>query len=72
MADGRYLKLPLIGRLDLETHDWRNLFNKFDLWGIDQVLSNLMLYLGLAGVIVSWIWLFKSWREDSNKGSKIN
>ena len=70
MADGRYLKLPLIGGLDMEAHDWRNLFNKFDLWGIDQVLSNSMLYLGWAGIIVSWVWLFKSWREDSNKGSK--
>ena len=53
MADGSYLKLPLIGELDMEAHDWRNLLNKFDLWGIDQVLSNSMLYLGWAGVIVS-------------------
>ena len=43
MADGRFLKLPLIGGLGLEAHEWRNLFNHFDLWGIDQMLSNMVL-----------------------------
>ncbi len=68
MADGRFLKLPLIGGLDMEAHDWRNLFNRFDLWGVDQMLSNSMLYLGWAGIIVSWIWLYNSWRENYKKG----
>ena len=53
MSGGSYLNLPLIGELDMEAHDWRNLLNKFDLWGIDQVLSSSMLYLGWARVIVS-------------------
>ena len=29
MADARFLKLPLIGGLGVEAHDWRNLFNRF-------------------------------------------
>jgi hypothetical protein len=68
MADGRFLKLPLIGDLGMEAHDWRNLFNHFDLWGIDQMLSNMVFYLGWAGIFLAWIWLCKSWRSDLNKG----
>ena len=67
MADGRFLKLPLIGGLGMEAHDWRNLFNHFDLWDIDQMLSNAVFYLGWAGIFLSWIWLCKSWRSDRNK-----
>lgn len=67
MADGRFLKLPLIGGLGMEAHDWRNLFNHFDLWGVDQMLSNIVFYLGWAGIFLVWIWLCKSWRSDLNK-----
>lgn len=68
MADGRFLKLPLIGGLGMEAHDWRNLFNHFDLWGVDQLLSNAMFYLGWTGVILTWGWLYKSWRGNHDKG----
>ena len=60
MADGRFLKLPLIGGLGLEAHEWRNLFNQFDLWGIDQMLSNMVFYLGWAGLFLAWVWLYNS------------
>jgi hypothetical protein len=68
MADGRFLKLPLIGGLGMEAHDWRNLFNHFDLWDIDQMLSNMMFYMGWVGLFLAWVWLCKSWRSDLNKG----
>lgn len=67
MADGRFLKLPLIGGLGMEVHDWRNLFNRFDLWGIDQMLANMMFYLGWVGLFLAWAWLCKSWRSDQRK-----
>jgi hypothetical protein len=44
MADARFLKLPLIGGLGMEAHDWRNLFNRFDLWSVDQLLSHITFY----------------------------
>jgi hypothetical protein len=65
MADGRFLKLPLIGGLDLEAHDWRNLFNRFDLWSFDQTLSKIVFYVGWAGIFLTWIWLYKNWRINS-------
>ena len=68
MADGRFLKLPLIGGLGMEAHDWRNLFNHFDLWGVDQALSNMMFYLGWTGIFLAWVWLYKSWQASPNKG----
>lgn len=68
MADGRFLKLPLIGGLDLEAHDWRNIFNRFDLWGVDQGLSKIMFYLGWAGIFLTWAWLYKSWQASHKKG----
>lgn len=68
MADGRFLRLPLIGGLGMEAHDWRNLFNHFDLWGVDQALSNMMFYLGWTGIFLAWVWLYKSWRANPNKG----
>lgn len=64
MADGRFLQLPLIGDLGMEAHDWRNLFNRFDLWGVDQVLANTLFYLGWAGILLAWAWLTKSWRAN--------
>lgn len=68
MADGRFLELPLIGGLDLEAHDWRNLFNRFDLWSVDQLLSNIIFYLGWAGIVLTWFWLYKSWQGDRKNG----
>jgi hypothetical protein len=68
MADGRFLKLPLIGGLGMEAHDWRNLFNHFDLWGIDQMLSNMVFFLGWAGIFLAWVWLCKGWGSDLKRG----
>ena len=62
MADARFLKLPLIGGLDLEAHDWRNLFNRFGLWAVDQTLSKIMFGLGWAGIFLTWAWIYKNWR----------
>jgi hypothetical protein len=62
MADSRYLKLPLIGGLGMEAHDWRNLFNHFDLWSVDQLLSHITFYSGWLGIIITAAWLFKKWR----------
>jgi hypothetical protein len=65
MADGRYLKLPLIGGLGMEAHDWRNLFNHFDLWSVDQLLSQIVFYSGWLGIIITAAWLFKKWRTST-------
>ena len=67
MADGRFLTLPLIGGLDMEAHDWRNLFNRFDLWSFDQALSKTIFYLGWVGIFLTEVWLYKSWRIDLKK-----
>ena len=67
MADGRFLRLPLIGGLGMEAHDWRNLFNHFDLWDMDQMLSSVMFYLGWTGITLTWIGLYKGWRSDLNR-----
>jgi hypothetical protein len=68
MADARFLKLPLIGELDPEAHDWRNLFNRFDLWAVDQTLSKIMFGLGWAGIFLTWAWIYKNWRTHLKKG----
>jgi hypothetical protein len=67
MADARFLKLPLIGGLGLEAHDWRNLFNRFDLWGFDQTLSKIIFYVGWLGILLTWGWLYKNWRINFKK-----
>ncbi len=68
MADGRYLQLPLIGGLGMEAHDWRNLFNIWDLWNWDQALSKSVAWLGWAGMFGAWGWLAlrcqaSAWRQ---------
>jgi len=64
MADGRYLNLPLIGGLGMEAHDWRNLFNWYDLWSIDQLLSKTVFYFGWVGIFFTWLWLLKKWNAS--------
>ena len=54
MEDGRFLKLSLILGMGIKAHDWLNLFNHFDLWGIDQMLSSIVFYLGWAGPFLVW------------------
>jgi hypothetical protein len=65
MADARFLKLPLIGGLGMEAHDWRNLFNRFDLWSVDQLLSHSTFYSGWLGIIITEAWLIKRWRNSA-------
>ncbi len=65
MADARFLKLPLIGGLGMEAHDWRNLFNQFDLWSVDQFLSQTVFYSGWLGIIITEAWLIKRWRTPA-------
>ncbi len=65
MADARFLKLPLIGGLGMEAHDWRNLFNQFDLWAVDQLLSQTVFYSGWLGLVITEIWLIKRWRTPA-------
>ncbi|MBT5795343.1 MAG: hypothetical protein HOI10_10820 [Deltaproteobacteria bacterium] len=65
MADARFLKLPLIGGLGMEAHDWRNLFNRFDLWSVDQLLSQIVFYSGWLGIFITAAWLFKKWRAST-------
>ena len=65
MADARFLKLPLIGGLGMEAHDWRNLFNRFDLWSVDQLISHITFYSGWLGIIIAEVWLIKRWRNSA-------
>ncbi len=65
MADARFLELPLIGGLGIEAHDWRNLFNHFDLWSVDQLLSHITFYSGWLGIIITGAWLFKKWHTST-------
>ena len=65
MADARFLKLPLIGGLGVEAHDWRNLFNRFDLWSFYQLLSHITFYSGWLGIIITEAWLIKRWRNSA-------
>ena len=55
MADGRFWKLSLIWGKGIEGHDWRNLFNYFDLWGNNQMLSSMVFYLGWEGLFLVWV-----------------
>ena len=65
MADGRYLRLPLIGGLGMEAHDWRNLFNRFDLWSVDQLLAKITFYSGWVGILFTEALLIKKWKNSS-------
>ncbi|MBT5375414.1 MAG: hypothetical protein HOL15_01210 [Nitrospinaceae bacterium] len=67
MADGRFLELPLIGGLGMEAHDWRNLFNHFDGWSMDQALAKTMFYIGWVGIVITWVWLYKNWQSHFKK-----
>jgi hypothetical protein len=55
MADGCFWKLSLILGTGMEGDDWRNLFNYFDLWGNNQMLSSMVFYLGWAGLFLVWV-----------------
>jgi len=57
MADARHPVLPLIGNLDaFQSHDWRNLFNVWDLWTVDTAIAKTTFGLGWAGMILTSLW----------------
>ena len=63
MADARKPVLPLIGGLDpYGSHDWINLFNRWDLWSYDTAIAKWTWTLGWIGIVGTvlwhtWIWL---------------
>ena len=57
MADAREPFLPLISNLDpYQSHDWRNLFNHWDLWAVDTAIAKTIYSLGWIGMIVTSLW----------------
>ncbi|QPJ64467.1 MAG: hypothetical protein G3M78_03265 [Candidatus Nitrohelix vancouverensis] len=51
MQDARELKLQLIGGLGMEAHDWRNLFNHWDLWRSDQLIVKIVRWVSWLGML---------------------
>ena len=51
----------------MEAHDWRNLFNHFDGWSMDQALAKTMFYIGWVGIVITWVWLYKNWQSHFKK-----
>lgn len=64
MADARKLVLPLIGGMDpFEGHDWRNLFNWWDLWHRDTMIARTTYRLGWGFLLLGLPWfLWTAWR----------
>lgn len=60
MADARALRLPLIGGLGPEAHDWRNLFLQWGVLQQDTRIAGITRALGWIGMV--WIWLWLGWR----------
>ncbi|MDH3256585.1 MAG: hypothetical protein OEM27_03115 [Nitrospinota bacterium] len=57
MADAREPFLPLIGNMDpYQSHDWRNLFNQWDLWSVDTLIATTTYRLGWIGMIGTALW----------------
>lgn len=67
MADARALRLPLIGGLGPEAHDWRNLFFQWGLIMQDTKIAGVTRALGWAGMIWAWIWLGWRWLAGDRK-----
>ena len=62
MEDARVLQLQLIGGLGMEAHDWRNLFNHWDLWLVDRRIVSATRWISWLGMIGSCLWLAgKAW-----------
>jgi hypothetical protein len=61
MADARHPVLPLIGDGDPYVgHDWRNLFNAWNLWTVDTAIAKTTYRLGwmvLGGSILWYGWI---------------
>ncbi|PIQ98102.1 MAG: hypothetical protein COV67_00715 [Nitrospinae bacterium CG11_big_fil_rev_8_21_14_0_20_56_8] len=58
MADARLLELELIGGLGMEAHDWRNLFNRWDLWNWDGIIVAVVRGISWTGLVLTPLWLF--------------
>lgn len=57
MADAREPFLPLIANLDpYQSHDWRNLFNQWDLWSVDTLIAKTTYRIGWIGMIGTALW----------------
>lgn len=62
MADARHPVLPLIGGMDpYGSHDWRNLFNWWDLWSYDRLIAKATWTLGWIGMVCTALWFFWTW-----------
>jgi len=69
MADARKPVLPLIGGLDpYGSHDWINLFNRWDLWSYDATIAKTTWTLGWIGII--WTVLWHTWRWLASPSSQ--
>ncbi|MFQ5481924.1 MAG: hypothetical protein ACE5ER_04115 [Nitrospinaceae bacterium] len=64
MADAHALKLPLIGGLGMEAHDWRNLFLRWDVILHAKTIAGVTATLGWLGFAGTWLWLAHRWRLD--------
>ena len=57
MADARKPVLPLIGGMDpYGSHDWINLFNKWDLWSYDTAIAKITWTIGWIGIVGTILW----------------
>lgn len=67
MADARALELPLIGGLEEEAHDWRNLFMRWNLLAKDTLIAQYTRIIGWFGMFVVWAWLIWRWFSGKRK-----
>lgn len=71
MADARDPFLPLIGNLDpYQSHDWLNLFNRWDLWTVDTQIAKTTFSMGWIGMIGTSLWYV--WTGLTNLAKKNN
>ncbi len=71
MADARKPVLPLIGGLDpFGSHDWINLFNRWDLWSYDTAIAKTTWTLGWIGIIGTVLWY--TWRWLTSPSSEAD
>jgi len=59
MEDARLLQLELIGGLGMEAHDWRNLFNHWDLWRVDRQIVSITRWISWLGMLGACLWLVR-------------
>jgi hypothetical protein len=69
MADAREPFLPLIGNMDpYQSHDWRNLFNQWNLWSVDTLIAKTTYSLGWIGMIGTALWYAWTGFTNLSKG----